>query len=156
MTSSITCVNTFLLPLICGHPGPHIHVSFTQHFINKQYELKHYLLVTKEFTESHTANNIAEEMHCIFSEWELDTVDLIAATIDNASNIKAALQQLECLHLPCFSHVLNLVVEKAMAIPGVSRALYCCRQLTSHFHRSTNASYVLKRKQTDLHSSHAV
>ena len=86
-------------------------------------------------------------MYCIFNEWELDTVDLIAATTDNASNIKAVLQQLECLHIPCFSHVLNLAVEKAMAI--LSR----CRELTSHFHRSANASYVLKRKQTDLHSS---
>ena len=28
----------------------------------------------------------------IFSEWELDMVDLITATTDNASNIKAALQ----------------------------------------------------------------
>ena len=39
-----------------------------------------------------------------------------------------------------------------MAIPGVPRALACCRQLTSHFHRSTTACYVLKRKQIDLHS----
>jgi len=29
------------------------------HFINEQYELKHYLLETREFTESHTANDIA-------------------------------------------------------------------------------------------------
>ena len=49
--------------------------------------------------------------------------------------------------MPCFSHVLNLAVEKAMAVPGVSKAL-----AHSHFHRSTNASYVLKRKQADLHS----
>jgi len=77
------------------------------------------LLETKEFTEAHTANNIAEEIRNILSEWELDTIDLVAATIDNAANIKAALQQLGCLHVPFFSHVLNLAIEKAMAIPGV-------------------------------------
>ena len=54
------------------------------------------------------------------SEWELETIDLIAATTDNAFNIKAALQHLECLHMPCFRHVFNLAVEKAMAVPGVS------------------------------------
>ena len=130
----------------------HSYVSFTLHYINEDYQLKHYLLETKEFTESHAGDNIAEEICCIISEWELETVDLIAATTDNASNIKAALQSLQCLHMPCFSHVLNLAVEKAMAIPGVSQALAHCRQLTSHFHRSTNACYVLKRKQIDLHS----
>ena len=54
--------------------------------------------------------------------------------------------------MPCFSHVLNLAVEKAMAVPGVSRAPARCRQVTSHFHHSTNASCILKRKQADLHS----
>ena len=130
----------------------HSYVSFTVHFITDEYHLKHHLLETKEFTEAHTAENIAEEMTSIISEWGLESTDLIAATTDNASNIKAALHILQCLHMPCFSHVLNLAVEKAMAIPGVSRALARCRQLTSHFHRSTNASYVLKRKQADLHS----
>ena len=127
-------------------------MSFTVHFISGEYHLKHYLLETKEFTEAHTAENIAEEMTSIVNEWGLECADLIAATTDNASNIKAALHILQCLHMPCFSHVLNLAVEKAMAVPGVSRALARCRQLTSHFHRSTNASYVLKRKQADLHS----
>jgi len=65
----------------------HTYVSFTLHYINEQYELKHYLLETKEFTEAHTANNIAEEMRNILSEWELDTMDLVAATTDNATNI---------------------------------------------------------------------
>ena len=130
----------------------HSYVSFTVHFISDEYHLKHHLLETKEFTEAHTAENIADEMTSIITEWELESADLIAATTDNASNIKAALDILQCLHMPCFSHVLNLAVEKAMAVPGVSRALARCRQLTSHFHRSTNASYVLKRKQADLHS----
>ena len=107
---------------------------------NKQYEPKHYLPETKEFMETHTANNIAEEMCNTISEWELDTVDLVSATTDNAANIKAVLQQLGCLHTPCFNHILNLTVEKAMAIPGVSQAIAPCRQLTSHFHRSTTVS----------------
>ena len=73
---------------------------------------KHNLLETKEFTEAHTAENIAEEMTSIISEWGLlESADLIAATTDNAYNIKAALHILQCLHMPCFSHVLNLAVE---------------------------------------------
>jgi len=47
------------------------------------------LLETKEFTEAHATINIAEEMRSVISEWELDMIDLIAATTDNASSIKA-------------------------------------------------------------------
>ena len=98
----------------------HSYVSFTVHFISDEYHLKHHLLETKEFTEAHTAENIADEMTSIITEWGLESADLIAATTDNASNIKAALDILQCLqylHMPCFSHVLNLAVEKAMAVP---------------------------------------
>ena len=138
-----------------------MHVDITIHpflfelycsFITDEYHLKHYFLETKEFTESHTAQNIAEKMTSIINERGLESADLIAVATDNASNIRAALYILQCLHMPCFSHVLNLAVEKAMAVPGVSRVLACCCQLTSHFHCSTNVSYVFKRKQADLHS----
>ena len=75
----------------------HSYVSFTVHFITDEYHLKHHLLETKEFTEAHTAENIVEEMTSIISEWGLESADLIAATTDNASNIKAALHILQCL-----------------------------------------------------------
>ena len=130
----------------------HSFVSLTVHSITDEYHLNHYLLKAKKFTESRTAVNIAEEMISIINEWGLEYVDLIAATTDIASNIRAALHILQCLHMPCFSHLLNLAVEKAMVLPGVSRALACYHQVTSHFHHSTEAFYVFKRKQGDLHS----
>ena len=52
----------------------HSYVSFTLHYINEDYQLKNYLLETKEFTESHTGDNIAEEVRFIISEWELEMV----------------------------------------------------------------------------------
>lgn len=99
---------------------PFLRYSFTIHFINEEYHIKHYLLENKEFTEAHTAGNIAEEMKSVIAEWGLDSVDLIAATTDNVSNMKAALQLTDCLHMPCFSHIINLTIEKAMAVPGIS------------------------------------
>ena len=95
----------------------HSYVSFTVHFITDEYHLKHYLLETKEFTQSHTAQNIAEEMTSIINEWGLESADLIAATTDNASNIRAALHILQCLHMPCFSHVqFQVFLELLLAV----------------------------------------
>lgn len=51
-------------------------------------------------------------MQSIIGEWGLDSVDLMAATTDD--NMKAALQHMDCLH------ILNLAVEKAIAVLGIS------------------------------------
>lgn len=54
-------------------------------------------------------------------------------------------------HFPCFSHTLQLGVEKAMKIPPVQKALARCRCLVGHFNHSANACYLLKKKDDDLH-----
>ena len=38
-----------------------------------------------------------------------------------------------------------------MEIPLVSRVLACARRVVIHFHHSSESTYILKQKQTDLH-----
>uniref|UniRef100_A0A1X7U5F9 HAT C-terminal dimerisation domain-containing protein n=1 Tax=Amphimedon queenslandica TaxID=400682 RepID=A0A1X7U5F9_AMPQE len=52
---------------------------------------------------------------------------------------------------PCFSHCLNLAVEKACSIAEVCKVIARCRRLVTHFHHSSKDTYILKQKQTDLH-----
>ena len=41
-----------------------------------------------------------------------------------------------------------------MQVPQVSKALGCACNIVSHFHHFSKSSYVLKKKQTDLHTDH--
>ena len=112
----------------------------------------------KEFPDSHTAENMAEELKGILSHWELSVDNLVAATTDNCSNMVRALFINNWTHIPCLSHILNLAVEKVLALlPVVSRAVARCRRLVSHFHHLSKSSYMLKAKQEDLkHDTHSL
>ena len=56
----------------------------------KDYQLASHLLETKEFPESHTGSNIADELLVILDEWKLAPQILTAVTTDNGANIVLA------------------------------------------------------------------
>ena len=74
-----------------------------------------------------------------------------AATTDDGSNMVLAMDLMEWVRIPCFSHSLQLAVEAALKLPAVSNALARCQRLVSHFHHSTKSMYTLHQKQIDLH-----
>ena len=86
----------------------------------KAFEMKHYLLENKEFLESHSAANIADELQGIVAEWNLLDDNTSAITTDNGRNISAAARELSWTNLPCFSHTLQLGVEKVLKLPHES------------------------------------
>ena len=131
----------------------HAYTGLTVHYINDAFTLQSHLLETREFPDSHTATNIAEELEGIIQEWNLPLDKLSAATTDNGSNIVLATELLEVQRMPCFSHALQLAVEKAMQLPDVTKAIARCKRLVTHFNHSSKSSYLLKQKQVDLHHS---
>jgi len=116
--------------------------------VDHEFKLQSHLLETKEFPEDHTVANIAEELELMLDEWKLDKQGHSAVTTDNCSNIVCATQILDCIRMPCFSHILQLVVEEVVKIPVVSKAF--ARRLVSHFNHSAKSSYMLKQKQARL------
>ena len=129
----------------------HSYISLTVHYLATDFSLQSHLLETKEFPDSHSGVNIAVEIEKSLQEWALPLDRLVAFTTDNCGNIVVAVDELECTRVPCFSHCLNLAVEKACSIPEISRVIARCRCLVSHFNHSSKAAYVLKQKQVDLH-----
>ena len=118
-----------------------------------------HILETREFTESHTAQNIGTELNDSLADWDLTELEMVGITTDNGANIVSAINLLgwSDRHVPCFSHTLQLGVQKAMAIPSVSRALGRCRRLVGHFHHSSKSNYLLQKKQEALnHPQHAL
>ena len=106
---------------------------------------------TKEFPDSHSGVNIAREITQSLGEWGLSVDGLVAFTTDNASNVVVAMDELECIRVPCFSHCLNLAVEKACSITKICKVIARCCRLIAHFHHSSKDTYIFKQKQIDLH-----
>lgn len=68
-------------------------------------ELKMRLLSYIEFSESHTGDNLANELKKCVEEWEI-TDKIICLVSDNAAVRKCGWR-----HVPCFAHNLNLIVQ---------------------------------------------
>ena len=113
-------------------------------------KIKHYCLMTKEVTETHSAENLAEELRQGIDEWDLSD-KLYAITTDNCKNIvNAVVDHLNVLHIPCIGHTLQLGVQKAFTINRVANVLGKVRKLVQHFRKSSKAMYQLRAKQTVL------
>lgn len=54
-------------------------------------------------------------------------------------------------HVRCFGNTIHLEVQKAMEIPGMTRALVQAKGQVSHFHNSVKSTNVLHQKQKDQH-----
>ena len=122
------------------------YVTLTSHFISNEWALVSNVLQTRALHESHTGSNIANLLKEAMNEWGLE--DKVPAIVtDNAANMLLAVSLIECLHVGCFAHVLNLASQAALKIPAVSRLLGRVRRISAYFHRSSLASHTLKRKQ---------
>ena len=107
--------------------------------------------------DSHTAENIVEEIRDALSEWNLSITRIVAATTDNGANITAGISLLGVTQLSCFSHTLQLVVEQALKLPDISKLTARCKRLVAHFNRSAKSYVLLRQKQTALgHQLHAL
>ena len=74
-----------------------------------------------------------------------------AFTTDNGSNIVKALKDdLKKIHVPCAGHTLNLSVQSALGISGLSSALARCRKVVGHFNHSRVDRESLLSKQSLL------
>ena len=90
----------------------HAYIGINIHYVTNQFDLRNHLLATKEFSNSHIAENLTEILQRILSEWKLSTKDAVSAvTTDNGSNIVLAIDLAGWVGLSYFSHTLQLSVE---------------------------------------------
>ena len=73
-----------------------------------------------------------------------------AVVTDNASIMTAALNSLECGHLPCFSHTLQLAVYEGLDANSLNQLSSLARKLVGHFKHSALATAALRQKQEKM------
>ncbi len=124
-------------------------ITTTCHYIDpRTMTLETRVLDTKRVTESHTAQNLADEMKKeVDDKWKLKYP---VAVTDNAANIVNACEIRKYPHLGCFAHTLNLAVQRALLVPEVSRLVGKCHQIVAFFNRSDQKNTALKSKEAEL------
>ena len=108
------------------------------------------MLETGEITTEHTVVNLSSYLEECLDRWNLQSTQVSAVVTDNASNITATISRLEWKHFGCFSLTLQLGVQKAMSLTGVSRAFGRARKLVGHFHSSVKSTNVLRQRTYNM------
>uniref|UniRef100_A0A8C5MWL9 BED-type domain-containing protein n=1 Tax=Leptobrachium leishanense TaxID=445787 RepID=A0A8C5MWL9_9ANUR len=126
------------------------YITFTAHYISKDWQILSHVLQTRAVYESHTGANLAELLSRVVEEWQLSDKSVVLVT-DNASNMIVAAQVGKFPYVKCFAHTLNLASQRALTkVPALSRLLGRVRRIATFFHRSNIANHCLKEKQKCL------
>uniref|UniRef100_A0A1X7T419 Uncharacterized protein n=1 Tax=Amphimedon queenslandica TaxID=400682 RepID=A0A1X7T419_AMPQE len=127
------------------------YMSFTQHFIDKDWKLNSLALAAHFLPEDYTADILVDALKVTMSEWSLTADNLVCLTTDNGSNIVSAARKLGCTQLSCFGHNLDLAITKAVPKDKrCDRALAVARRIVSSFPCSWKRRRELTRAQANL------
>ncbi len=118
------------------------YLTVTVHYTSEGH-FKLNVLNTKDVYESQTGLVVADEINCILEEFQINT-KVVAATVDNASNMDIALKNLK---VGCFAHSLNLATQKVYSISAITTWCARLRSIVVWLRRSSMAKIVLREKQ---------
>lgn len=129
---------------------PDSYMTITCHFIHEG-KLKDYVLDTKCFGKvNHTGENLATVFKAVTLDWKI--MDKIVATIvDNAANVKSAVNLSGFELICCMAHTLQLAIRDVIdSNEKIKKLLSKCRSIVGHFKRSNISKAKLKEAQVEL------
>lgn len=122
-------------------------MAVTAHFINQNFKLQSMLLDCSSYGESHTSENLSNELKKVIFEWNLDQKILMVIS-DNAANIRKAIKDdLKLKHFGCYAHTINLVAQDALKGQNLSDLIGKAKTIVAFFKRSTSAMAKLNEQQ---------
>ena len=124
------------------------YMTITAHYISDEWKIESNVLCTSEMAERHTGANIALRIQEVLEVWNIQASHVSAVVTDNTSNMTAALNSLECGHLPCFAHTLQLAINKGLDANSLNQLSSLARKLVGHFKHSALATAALRQKKS--------
>ena len=120
------------------------YISVVAHFINSDWHLQKRVLGLRLIDVSHNADNIAERIKAVLTEYGILN-KVFSVTLDNASANKNAMDKLKpilkeylgadlFLHQRCACHIINLIVKEALT--AVTPLIDCFRTAISFLNSS--------------------
>ncbi|XP_053968277.1 E3 SUMO-protein ligase ZBED1-like [Anastrepha ludens] len=124
------------------------YLTVTCHFIDPEFKLRTAVLSTSKLQneKNHSAENIANSLCAVLIEWEV--MDKVAAIVtDSARTMIKACEILQKRHVPCFAHVINLIVQQCLNQEKIKVIMGKCKSIVGFFKKSTVAYAKFKEAQ---------
>lgn len=133
----------------CDH-AKHAYISLTAHCMFRNYSRQCIVLNAEPFPESHTSENITEYIKKMINEYDIPTEKVHCIVSDNAPNMLKGITNSGFEGLPCFTHTLQLIINRALFQQvTVKELLKKSKAIVGHFSQSSNASRELLELQEE-------
>lgn len=123
------------------------------HFIDTQErKLRSVALASVQLTENHTAINIEKCFDEVCREFDIDTLNIVSGTTDNAANIVSGMKTFldASRSVRCYAHTLNLLVSDALdKTTDLKNILDGIKAIVTYFKHSSSAMDKLRKIQID-------
>ena len=119
------------------NPFDQIGLLITVHYRDDSWKLSTKVLLTREMSEHHTGQNIADTITETATEWGIVDTQISAIIHDNAANANLAAELTGWSHFGCVAHTFQLCIKSALEVPAIGRLISACRKLVSHFRQKT-------------------
>ena len=124
------------------------YITTTAHYISQEWKLENKVLETTTLPCSHTGEALGEALDDTATRWNTKRQHGVNCVVtDNASNITLGVK-LSGLqpHIGCFAHTINLATKPGLGVHKLDQLVGRVRRVVSYFHRSPQASHVLKEE----------
>ena len=105
-------------------------------FVDDSYEYQHFTIGVDYASESHSAENVKNQVLQLLAQWEIDINLVTCFCTDNAPNMLKAVKLIGKLHSPCMAHTLQLSIKYALEQTNSGSLLAKCRKIVGHFKHS--------------------
>ena len=125
------------------------YLTLTAQYITPEWIQKTRVLGTRVLESRHTGDKVAEMIHNLMTEYEVDKV--MGICTDNASNMKVACTTGGMQRIPCFSHTLQLAIADGMKLgkkansPNgtIQKAIIRAKKLVTFFNHSNPGKHII-------------
>ncbi|XP_035825196.1 zinc finger BED domain-containing protein 1-like [Aplysia californica] len=132
------------------------YLTVTAHCLSPHWQLQSFVLNTVRMADSHTADNITQELKRIIKRRNIQDKVNVEVT-DNGQNMVRAVTQIPLRQFSCFGHTINLEVNDALGNAiQLTETRKKARDKVSYFHHSTKAADYLREQQKGAHAQKAL
>ncbi|CAG9827342.1 unnamed protein product [Diabrotica balteata] len=123
-------------------------LGVTVHFIEDR-KLTSVSIDLSELSERHTSDYISTQLLEILNRWNIDLEKVEAVVTDGGTNMLKAISDsfLKIKHVPCFAHLVNLVVEHSLENEETKSLLNKVRSIVKWAKNSVIVSDELRKRQ---------
>ena len=136
-------------------PAPDKYIGVTIHYINKNWQMEHFVVACSPQDGQSTGSIIANLFEKTVENIEVDDNMFKALTTDNtifkALDTTKISNQVDS-HLRCFDNTLQLIVNSALKTKCIIHALNSCKNLVSKTHVSSKINEYLLKETNKLNS----